>query len=217
MNKRNLVLTLVASALLIGIPLAQAYATSIGLLRVAWNHDSVTVYIALEKGVAPSYRNEVIKAFSDWSSALKDGSENQNGFNFVFLTQPQSKKRPADIVVTVKRNTGNVLGSTSVGSSGGIIQAAKITLTAYNAMGLPLETCDFRTIARHEIGHAIGLGHSNDNKVPPLDLMSPTYDFVQIGYDVYPSLLDVGAAIFVYGNDGFGIPNTSPIPSAYPQ
>lgn len=216
MSKNSLVLALVASTLLIGVPLVQAYATSVGLLRVAWNHDSVTVYITLEKGVAPSYRNEVIAAFNSWSSALKAGSGNPSEFNFVFLDQPQSKKRPADIMVTVKRNTGNVLGSTSVSSSGGIIQSVKITLVANNAMGLPLETCDFRTIARHEIGHAIGLGHSNDNKVEPLDLMSPTYDFVQVGYDIYPSTLDVGAAIFVYGNDGFGLPNTSPIPSAYP-
>lgn len=119
MSKNSLVLALVASALLVGVPLVQAYATSVGLLRVAWNHDSVTVYITLEKGVAPSYRNAVIAAFNSWSSALKAGSGNPSGFNFVFLDQPQSKKRPADIVVTVKRNTGNVLGSTSVSSSGG--------------------------------------------------------------------------------------------------
>lgn len=83
-------------------------------------------------------------------------------------------------------------------------------------MGLPLEADDFRTIARHEIGHAIGLRHSNDNGEDPLDLMASTFDFVSISDDIYPSLLNLDALInAVYGTDGFGDDNISPIPPSY--
>jgi len=215
MGRKVIVAMMLLASLLASVSVVQAVATSIGLLRISWNHDNITVYISLQKDVDPSYKDEIIKAFTDWSAALKSASENSEAFNFVFLDVPQSEKRPADITVAVKKNTGTVLGSASVTSSRGNIQQVKITLAAYNALGLPLEKSDVRTIARHEIGHAIGLGHSNDDGREPLDLMAPTYDFVQIGYDIYPSSLNLNAVIFIYGNDGFGGTNLSPIPSTY--
>ncbi|MCL4416677.1 MAG: M10 family metallopeptidase domain-containing protein, partial [Actinobacteria bacterium] len=74
-----------------------------------------------------------------------------------------------------------------------------------------LDKVDFRNILRHELGHAFGLGHSND----PGDLMYPTYDYIEIGTDTYPSALDIGALQYLYGADGFILPNSSPIPASY--
>jgi hypothetical protein len=216
-NKILIALTgLSLCAVLLSTPNIQAFATSIELLGVAWDHDNLTVYISLQKGVDPSYIDEVKIALNDWSTALKDKSENSNAFNFTVLEKPLSKKRPADITINVRKNTGTVLGSTSITSSGGIIKEVKITLAAYNALGLPLGREDFRTIARHELGHAIGLGHSNDNGIEPLDLMAPTYDFVGVGKDIIPSDLDLSAVLYIYGSDGFGGTNLSPIPPSYP-
>lgn len=147
---------------------------------------------------------------------MKERSGNPNAFNFVVVDQPLSKKRPADITITVKKNTGTMLESTSISSSGGIIQDVKITLAAYNALGLPLGIEDFRTIARHEIGHALGLGHSDDNGNEPLDLMVPTLDFIGVNYDIHPSDLNLDAVLYIYGDDGFSGQNLSPITSSYP-
>ena len=214
--KKLLSVTVIALSLVLALPLqVHAAATTQNLLGAAWDHDPVTVYISLQKGVDTSYQNHVETAFSDWSNALKTASEPE-GFDFIFLTEKPSKKNPADITVTVRKNTGIVLGSAMVSSSGGTIKSVKITLAAYNAMGLPLQESDFRTIARHEIGHALGLGHSNDDGQEPLDLMSPSFDFVGVNYDIYPSELNISATLSIYGNDGFGTPNTSPIPPSYP-
>jgi hypothetical protein len=215
-SKKLLVLTAFLCIMLVAVPAVQAVATSIDLMGVAWDHDNLTVYISLQKGVASSYKDEAITALTDWSSALKAKSGNSGAFNFVVVDQPLSKKRPADITITVKKSTGAVLGSALVTSSGGIIQEVKITLAAYNAMGQPLGLEDFRTIARHELGHALGLGHSNDDGTVPLDLMAPTFDFKGVNYDIYPSKLDLDAVIYIYGTDGFGGTNLSPIPSSYP-
>ena len=209
------VMAIVVSLVLV-LPLqANAAATTQSLLGASWDHDPITVYVSMQKRIASSYEDQVITAFEDWINALNAESGSEN-FNVLFLTKKPSKRNPADITVTVRKNTGMVLGSTWVTSSGGVMKSTKITLAAYNAMGLPLEESDFRTIARHEIGHALGLGHSNDNGQEPLDLMSPTFDFVGVNSDILPSSLNINAVLAIYGGDGFGKPNTSSIPPTYP-
>ena len=210
--KKKFFILLAVLFLLTFIPVASLYATatSISYIGASWNHDPVTVYISLQKGVDPSYLGEVNTALNDWKIRL--GSN----FNFQISDSPQSKRIPGDISIQIKKNTGAVLGSTQLSSSGESLSYAKIVLASQNAMGKALDKADFRNILRHELGHALGLGHANDNGSDNKDLMYPYYDYIEVGYDVFPSVLDISALINLYGNDGFVGTNLSPIPQMYP-
>jgi len=199
---------LVLTTILLTFPVTQAVATSIELYGVAWNHNP-TVYIKLEKGVDPKYRGVVIEALNAWIDGLNK-KVGTTAFNYV-LKDTLSKGEKADITITLKKNTGVILGSTSIWSSGGVITKVVITLATQNALGLPLDEGDVFTIAAHEIGHAWGLGHSNDDGKEPLDLMAPTFDFTESNnVRILPSDLDLMAVLAIYGSDGFEGYNPNP-------
>ena len=205
-SSKYVVLAVMFSAVLLTVPVAQAAATSIQLLGVAWNHNP-TVYVSLQKGVDAKYKAVVIDALGAWISGL---NANRGAFTYV-LKDSLAKRETADITITLKKNTGTILGSTSISSSRGVITSVKITLATQNAIGLPLDEGDVFTIATHEIGHAWGLGHSNDDGKPPVDLMAPTFDFTgSENVRILPSELDLNAVLAIYGLDGFGSPNQNP-------
>jgi matrixin len=61
-------------------------------------------------------------------------------------------------------------GSTTWRTTGaGWIQGSDVTLATHMSSGQPLDRANVRQIALHEIGHVIGLSHSNDSH----DIMSP--------------------------------------------
>ncbi len=196
-------------AVLVAVPLVAAQTDeSISYLGVKWDHEPLKVYVAMQRGTE-GYYSSLLTALNDWSSALKDASGNSQAFDFVIV----SDRKLADITVNVRKNTGMVLGMASIKDRrrDGIIDGVHISLAAENALGRPLGEEDFRNIARHEIGHALGLGHSTDEG----DLMYPAYDFAEVGYDVLPSACDVAALLNIYYYDGFGEPNAGEIPPSY--
>ncbi|MEM4474777.1 MAG: matrixin family metalloprotease, partial [Candidatus Bathyarchaeia archaeon] len=182
----------------------KASPATIELIGKEWNHDPLKVYIKAPSDLAP----HVLAALNDWSSALKTASRNTTAFNFEVV----SSGKVADISITVvKGAAAGVLGMTLVydNNGDGYIDKVKVTVKA----GLGLDFADFRNVIRHEIGHALGLGHADD----PNDLMYPTYDTSAISKDISPSTLDINALLYIYSNDGFGLPNLPPreIPSSY--
>ena len=101
-----------------------------------------------------------------------------------------------------KASTGNKkydFGVTTLNWNDGVIRSVKIDMATQNVRGRPLDLADVRNIAAHEIGHALGLGHSNI----PDDLMYYMYDFVETGTLNLPSQCDLEAIYSIYGTNGF--------------
>ncbi|MFQ5761406.1 MAG: matrixin family metalloprotease [Candidatus Bathyarchaeia archaeon] len=207
----SMILILTLTVAIAASPVAQAQTGSITVLGVAWDHPELTVSINTRGGDS-SYIPYVQAALDDWQTrinALEDvGSTGYASFAFVSVS---SKK--ADIIVTLKKNTGVILGSASIDADGDVIKKVSIKLATENAMGQPLDIFDVQNIAAHEVGHALGLGHADVED----DLMHSSYDFVETGSVNLPSTLDLEAINYIYGNDGFDVwTNPPPDGSTYP-
>jgi predicted Zn-dependent protease len=208
--KKKLLIFLSVFIILSLIPISFLYAdaTSIKYIGAVWG-EKPTVYITLQKGVDASYKTAATSALNDWNVVFSSGS-------YTPLTEAPTKKNPADITITIKGNTGAVLGSTKLSASSGIFTKVTITVASHNAMGKSLDIEDFKNILRHEFGHALGLGHANDNGTGDKDLMYPYYDYIEIGSKVPVSNFDKEALDNLYRQDGFGGDILSPIPQMYP-
>ena len=101
----------------------------------------------------------VAQAFNEWVDAgipLR--------FQFV------SNANRAEVRVHWADRLRDKTGSTTWRTTGaGWIQGSDVTLATHMSTGRPLDRGNVRQIALHEIGHVIGLSHSNDSH----DIMSP--------------------------------------------
>ncbi|WP_440952970.1 matrixin family metalloprotease [Methanococcoides sp. FTZ1] len=147
-------------------------------LEEPWDHTPITVYID-EKNTpphySPSYPATVIKALEYW----ENGGNGKLSYTPVF--EPVNTT-DADIYIMWVENMEEVTGAEK-GVAG--FCRPMIANGRYVHADIVLEVGDYRgfswqqygdanmeQLVTHEIGHALGLGHSND----PRDIMYPTYE-----------------------------------------
>jgi hypothetical protein len=110
-------------------------------------------------GVLTQYPQTVRSAFGEWASTGIP-------LRFVFVSSP----RDAEIKVRWTDRLPHKTGSTTWRTDRyGVLTSGDIVLATHISDGYPLDSRGMRAIALHEVGHALGLSHSQDAR----DIMAP--------------------------------------------
>ena len=153
-----------------------------------WAKPDVTVSIKTLPG-AEGFRDDVVSVVGEWNGILARirGAPNLS-----------MSETPADVSVIISPSEGPCLGfaktSTSVRNS---CVLSRVTIVLYTkALGRHYSHAGLRNISRHEFAHALGIGHSNDEKEQMFPLASTGVFFGQ--EDIRPSECEAKALSAIY-------------------
>jgi predicted Zn-dependent protease len=157
------------------------------ILEHPWDHSPITVYIdnkTVPEHYSPTYYTQVVKALEYW----EQGGNGKLKYTPVFEIV---NSRDGDITIRWVENLENVEGTPS-GVAGYALPV--IDNNHFVKVDIVLEVGNYKgkswrqygdetmfSLAKHELGHALGLGHSKEEG----DIMYPKYD---IGEDINPLL-----------------------------
>lgn len=146
------------------------------ILDHPWDHSPITVYIdnkSVPPHYSPTYYTQVQKALNYWA----EGGNGKLDYTPVFAIVDSEK---ADIrirwVENLQKDQGvppKVAGATvPLIVNGRFIRVDVMLGVGYSQWGewIPYSDTAMLAIAKHELGHALGLDHSNDKQ----DIMYPT-------------------------------------------
>jgi len=149
-------------------------ASTLDLLGAGWNKPAVAVFL---KDVEQQTRQTVMDveaAVQDWNAVLAEIE------GAPVLTWAEDAKK-ADVLVIIRSGGRYPLGQTltrAVGRSGCVLRSTYVLLNA-EVLGREISGAGMRSVARHELGHALGLRHSDDVS----DLMYPFFEYGELRSD----------------------------------
>ncbi len=138
---------------------------TIPLWGPTWNKTNVTVIVKANNGVDPAAVSTVEQAVRDWDAAIHAGLGGDSPFHLDLITEGK-----ADITIRPKGGGGRVAGQALQNSdeSGNFI-SCKVNVSG-KGFGTANSLDEVLSIALQEIGHCLGLLHSNN----PADVMFGT-------------------------------------------
>jgi len=197
---------------------------SIEVQDYTWDHSNLSVLIISQEEESwwdPVFINLTLRAVGVWNDAFVDFATRYPDFDYVSnlrLAPTVSNNSSPGFDISVTWVEGTVTeGSDQVGltwtfpNRQGVFIRSNITLSTQNRLG-SLSDIEMQNIAQHEIGHALGLLHSNYTG----DIMYPT---TSATFSVrYISTLDAYGVAAVFGwmsvSPSFDPSNKEEVPSS---
>jgi hypothetical protein len=160
---------------------------TIPLWGPSWRETTVTYRIEQSRGVTPQAIVAVERAIAGWNAAIAT----LNGAPATFLVPPSAGER-AEIVIRPKSGGGSVQGQALASTDAqGFFSGCKVNVSG-KAFGSTNDTATVESIALQEIGHCLGLLHSDNER----DVM---FGYVQTPANTWISQCDL-AAFAAVGN-----------------
>lgn len=166
-----------------------ALFSEVHLLGYVWGKPDLTVRIIARPGAA-HYLNDVLTVIDEWNAMLREvpGAP-------AMMTGDEPN---ADITVTIKPEEGVHLGYASLKTA--LVRSCvldKVNIVLYSkASGTWYSHSGMRNIFRHEMAHAFGLGHSNDEKEQMFPFMERNVFFGD--EDITPSDCEIKGLKILY-------------------
>ena len=157
---------------------------SIDFRGYTWNHSTISVSILPQENETwwePSYLNATLHAIAQWNDAIQEFASNHTDFSYIsnlHLVPTISYQEVSSFDIYVEWNceceSEELIGqSQATVQSPCIITNNRISLTAKAPSGHIMTEVDMQNIVVHEIGHTLGLSHSNHFN----DVMYATVDY----------------------------------------